>query len=269
MTEYPTYMVGGAIRDYHVHIARVSRNQKLHIRDIDFAVEAPTYQEMLTYVQAMGMNVVVQDPKFGRLKASFWPDLFLGRDSLAYEICKLATNGQVYADFVLTRKDGKYLDGRRPSEVQAATIQEDLQRRDFTMNSLALDVKTGELLDPNNGRRHISERKVQFIGVPADRIVEDYLRVIRYYRFQATLGFSGDAIADLTLRENQEIIGSALSISVSKERVYEELRNILSTMNPVEFMDRCSNIPRRILEAMFVFQDGGIMLEPRLNHLRD
>lgn len=269
MTEYPTYMVGGAVRDYYVHIARVGRNQQLRIHDIDFAVEAPTYQEMLNYVQAMDMKVVVQDPQFGRLKAAFWPDVFLGQDSRAYEICRLATNGQVYADFVLTRKDGKYFDGRRPSEVQAATIQEDLQRRDFTMNSMALDVKTGDLLDPHNGRRHISERKVQFNGVPVKRIVEDYLRVIRYYRFQATLGFSGDVIADLTLRENQELIGSALSNSVSKERVYEELRRMLSTMNPVEFMDRCSNIPRGILQAMFVFQDGGIMLEPRLNHLRD
>lgn len=93
-------------------------------------------------------------------------------------------------EIALFRKDGTYTDGRRPDSVQVGTIEEDAQRRDFTINSLYLNPWTGEVIDPTGkGIKDLNDKIIRFNGRASDRIKEDFLRVFRAYRFSSQLGF--------------------------------------------------------------------------------
>ena len=90
------------------------------------------------------------------------------------------------------RKEGIYLDGRRPSSVEIGTIEEDALRRDFHINALYENPRTGQILDPTGkGLYDIKNKILRFIGNPKDRIREDNLRIFRFYRF-LTKGFTPD-----------------------------------------------------------------------------
>lgn len=89
------------------------------------------------------------------------------------------------------RIDKDYLDGRRPEHVEfGTTLQEDLKRRDFTMNALAYDLQTGQLVDEHFGLNDIENKLIRTIGNPIKRFSEDGLRPIRALRFASTLDFT-------------------------------------------------------------------------------
>ena len=86
------------------------------------------------------------------------------------------------------RGEGAYGDGRHPSEVVfLQDIEEDLARRDFTINAMAIDVAARRLVDPFGGQQDLRDRRLRAVGQPADRFAEDGLRVLRAARFAATL----------------------------------------------------------------------------------
>lgn len=116
------YQVGGSVRDKIMGI-------KPH--DIDFAIGAESFGAMREAILARGGKIFLEMEKFFTIRANL-PEL-----------------GS--ADFVLTRKDGSYSDGRRPDGVTVGTILDDLARRDFTMNAIAINVETGDILDPFDG----------------------------------------------------------------------------------------------------------------------
>ena len=94
------------------------------------------------------------------------------------------------ADITTYRKEGKYVDGRRPEEVEfVKTLQEDLSRRDFTANSIAINPLTCEIIDPFGGQEDIKRKILRTVGNPVDRFVEDGIRLLRAARFSARLGF--------------------------------------------------------------------------------
>ena len=107
------------------------------------------------------------------------------------------------------------------------SIDEDVLRRDFTINAMYLG-GNGDLFDPLEGQKDIEGRNVRFIGNPDKRIKEDYLRILRYFRFLALLDVSepDEAIIEI-IKSNTD----GLSI-VSKERQWDELRAILNLPNP-------------------------------------
>ncbi|KQL49326.1 tRNA CCA-adding enzyme [Brevibacillus choshinensis] len=125
------------------------------------------------------------------------------------------------------RTEGKYEDYRRPSDVQFVNeLRLDLERRDFTMNAMAMDLQN-ELEDPFNGRGDLSERLVRAVGVPAERFQEDALRLLRAVRFAAQLGF---AIEPKTLAA-MKVTAPYLS-HIAVERVREELNKTLDSQAP-------------------------------------
>ena len=88
------------------------------------------------------------------------------------------------------RSDGQYIDGRRPESVSfSETLEEDVMRRDFTINGLAYDVKKEKIIDYVNGLDDIDKRIIRTIGNPVDRFSEDGLRPYRACRFAAKLYF--------------------------------------------------------------------------------
>jgi poly(A) polymerase len=103
----------------------------------------------------------------------------------AFLVLNVSKDGEQY-EIANFRKEGVYLDGRRPANVEIGTIEEDAQRRDFTINALYENPVTGQILDPTGkGLSDIKNRVLRFIGKPKERIKEDYLRVFRFYRFLA------------------------------------------------------------------------------------
>lgn len=125
------------------------------------------------------------------------------------------------------RIEGDYLDGRRPSEVAFSDkIEEDLSRRDFTINSMAYSHLHG-LIDPFNGRDDLNLEIVRTVGSPGERFAEDHLRILRGVRFATELGF---AIEDETYKASKEM--SYLLSNISAERIREEFFKILLSKKP-------------------------------------
>ena len=121
------------------------------------------------------------------------------------------------------RHDGPYLDGRRPSHVRFASLQEDILRRDFTINGMMYDPVADRVIDLVGGRDDLSRRVVRAIGAPQARFQEDRLRMVRAVRFAAGLGF---AIEEETLRAIAE--QAAGITQISWERIGEEVTRILT-----------------------------------------
>ncbi|MCM3743038.1 CCA tRNA nucleotidyltransferase [Sporosarcina luteola] len=114
------------------------------------------------------------------------------------------------------RTESTYTDHRRPDEVKfVRSLIEDLQRRDFTINALALTL-TGELIDPFGGIKDLKSRRIRAVGNAADRFHEDALRMIRAVRFASVLGF---AIEQHTLQAIEDNAASIVHVSVERIKV--------------------------------------------------
>ena len=127
-------------------------------------------------------------------------------------------NGEGY-EVTTFRLDIGYSDGRRPDAIiYGETLSDDLKRRDFTMNALALDLLTEEFVDEHNGLEDIQNKIIRTIGIPEERFTEDGLRPIRALRFISTLGFS---IEEATYRAIYKT--RSITAKISVERFHDEL----------------------------------------------
>jgi poly(A) polymerase len=122
------------------------------------------------------------------------------------------------------RRDGIYADGRHPTEVRyAQTAQEDVQRRDFTINGLLYDPLSDRVLDYVGGQTDIRSHRLRTIGNPFERLSEDRLRMLRAVRFSARFGFKLEPTALAAIRELAPQIDT-----VSAERKRDEIVKILT-----------------------------------------
>ena len=120
-------------------------------------------------------------------------------------------------------------DGRRAVVAFSDKIEEDAQRRDFTMNALYAD-RHGTVIDPLNGLPDLHARRVRFVGDPETRIREDYLRILRFFRFHAAYG-DPDGGIDADGLAACAALAEGLD-SISKERITTELRKLLAANDP-------------------------------------
>lgn len=196
------YEVGGCVRD---------ELMGLKSKDVDFAVEAPSFAAMLAHIERdLGLKVFLAKEEFLTIRAGV-PE---GHKLRAR--CK-------DADFVLCRKDGPSTDGRRPDFVEPGTILDDLARRDFTVNAMAKDPFTGELIDPHNGRFDLIGHTLRFVGDPMVRIREDGLRVMRALRFEITKGLRLDNPSHRAVYSDE---AAEMLKKVSVERIKDELEKM-------------------------------------------
>lgn len=120
-------------------------------------------------------------------------------------------------------------DGRHATVAFTASMVEDAARRDFTMNALYADA-AGEVFDPLNGLSDLQDRRVRFVGDPSARIAEDYLRILRFFRFHAVYGDPNHGIdAEGLAACAAHVEGLA---SLSRERVGAEMRKLLAAPDP-------------------------------------
>lgn len=194
MSGVKIYRVGGAVRDEFLG---------LKPKDIDHAVEAPSYEAMRDYIASRG-TIYLETQQYYTIRA------------------KMPDTGD--SDFVLCRREGKYTDGRRPDEVSVGTIHDDLARRDFTMNAIAVDISTQEVIDPHGGWEDIEKGLIRCVGDPRERFWEDSLRMIRALRFMITRPMMIEPHTDAILRSVD--LADRLEF-VSVDRIREELNKCL------------------------------------------
>ena len=125
------------------------------------------------------------------------------------------------------RIDGEYEDGRHPKEVLfTKNLEEDLKRRDFTINAMAYNEQTG-MVDIFGGVKDLEDKIIRCVGVAGDRFDEDALRIMRAFRFSAQLGFSIEENTRIAAAERAEHLKK-----ISAERIRVELTKLLLSGNP-------------------------------------
>jgi GNAT superfamily N-acetyltransferase len=226
-TDIAFYEVGGAVRDDFMGI---------RTDDVDFAVTAPSYDAMKEHLEAQGFRIFQERPEFATIKAKVPDGHPLQERTLI-------------ADFVLARRDGPSSDGRRPDYTEPGTLEDDLARRDFTVNAIARDID-GNIIDPHGGIADIESRTLRFVGNPMDRVNEDGLRVLRGFRFMVTKQLTPDPE---TWRALTSDIAAERLAGVSDQRVANELDKMLDYDTPgaVALLGQLSP---KMLDA--IFRDG-------------
>jgi len=185
---YEAYFVGGFVRDFLLGIPSM---------DIDIATSA-TPEE----VTALFEKTKNTGAKFGTVTVLF--------GDFAFEVTTFRT-------------DGVYSDSRHPQEVRfSKTLAEDLVRRDFTVNALAMDNK-GQIHDLCGGMTDLQDRLIRAIGLPDQRFQEDALRILRAFRFVSKLDFTIEPATLASIRRNHPLLAN-----ISIERIMQEFKYILS-----------------------------------------
>lgn len=236
------YRVGGAVRDLHLGIPS---------KDHDFAVEltpgidaAKGFDLMREHLVGNGYTIFLETPEYGTIRAHFpntHPEF-----------------GKVTADFTLCRTEGPYSDGRRPDWIRTGTILDDLARRDFTVNAMAVNIETGEGLDPHDGLKDLRLSTLRCVGEPEDRLTEDALRGIRALRFIVTRAMHPDTKLEGVLYS--EWLPPLLS-SISAERRREELGKMFKHNTPLSMWVLHYYASTDLVDAAF---EGDIWLKATL-----
>ena len=127
------------------------------------------------------------------------------------------------------RTEGTYSDNRHPDVVSFGhSLEEDLKRRDFTMNAIAYNIYKGQIVDPYKGQDDLKDKVIRTVGEAGDRFREDALRMLRAIRFSAELGFTIN-IDTFSAIQNNVI----LMEKVSKERIKDEFTKIIMSSSPM------------------------------------
>lgn len=185
------YIVGGCVRD-----SLLDKEPK----DWDITTNSPP--EIIINIFKKTHKVIPTGIKHGTVT-------LLGEDNAPYEVTTF-------------RKDGKYLDSRRPENVEFINdIYEDLSRRDFTVNAMAYNDEEG-LIDYFSGLKDLKSNIIKCVGNPNERFNEDALRMLRAVRFASKLNFSIDKITEKAIKDNHSLIKN-----ISIERIREEFNKII------------------------------------------
>lgn len=188
------FLVGGCVRDYLLNFP---------IKDYDIVTDIPIL-ELSEMFSTNGWKVI-------NTGASYLV-LTISKDGSQYEI----------ANF---RKDGIYLNGRCPTNVEIGDIYQDAKRRDFTINAIYYNPITDEYIYPiDKSKQDIKNRTLRFIGNASDRINEDYLRVFRFYRFLACKNLNPDV---RSLKACREYFNKACELT-SHERIRVEIERMIN-----------------------------------------
>ncbi|HET6940525.1 MAG TPA: CCA tRNA nucleotidyltransferase [Sphingomicrobium sp.] len=191
-----TRYVGGAVRDELLD---------LPVSDVDLATRLRP-DEVVERLEAVKIRAVPTGIDHGTITA--------------------VSNGHPF-EITTLRRDVS-TDGRRATIAFTDDWEEDAARRDFTINALSADPVTGHVYDYFGGKEDLLARRVRFIGDPLERIAEDHLRILRFFRFHARFGQGepdAPALAACSLRAND-------LMALSRERIADELLKLLAVADP-------------------------------------
>lgn len=235
---YEIYIVGGAVRDLLINRPT---------NDWDFTTNATP--EQIT---------------------SLFPDSFYN-NSFGTVGIPSKTEGMEPHEVTTFRSEEGYSDFRRPDNVKwGTTLNEDLSRRDFTINALAIEVTSfspleTSVIDTFGGQKDIDSKKIKAVGDPFARFHEDALRMMRAVRIAAELGFSIEKHTEEAILSNAPLIQR-----IAKERVKEELFKIMASANPthgIELMRQVGLLAEVLPELDKTF--GVEQKSPNRHHIYD
>lgn len=191
---FSLYLVGGAVRDFLL---------KKENDDADFTTDATPDEVIKLFPKA----TIPTGIKHGTVTVIF--------NKQSYEITTFRT-------------EGKYSDSRHPDNISfVRSLEEDLSRRDFTVNAFAASTKDGAIIDLHNGLEDLNNKVIRAIGCAKQRFDEDALRMLRAIRFASKLGFKiEDSTFDAIKKDSSRIT------IISKERIREEIFKIIDSPNP-------------------------------------
>lgn len=198
--------VGGAVRDTLLGLG---------VKDIDVATPL-TPEEVIARLEAADIRSVPTGIDHGTVTA-------------------ILPKGPVE---ITTLRHDVTTDGRRATIAYASEWQDDAARRDFTINALYADPVTREVFDYFGGLEDLGHRRVRFIGDPHQRIREDHLRILRYFRFQARFGSQpADQLSETACAEL-----AAMLKGLSRERIGMEMLNLLGLRDPAPTVARMAQL---------------------------
>ena len=198
--DYEVRIVGGAVRDI-----ALGKEPK----DIDFATDA-TPDEMMNMLDKAKVKTVPTGIEHGTITAVI--------DDEPFEITTLRAD--------------KETDGRRAEVEFVRSWEEDAKRRDLTYNAMSMDID-GNIYDYNGGMDDLQDKVSKFVGDPAERIKEDYLRILRYFRFQSKL--DNPKWDEDTLNAIKDNVQGIKGLSV--ERIWQEMSKLLMSTNAEESLE--------------------------------
>ena len=187
---FKAYVVGGYVRDYL---------RKIKTNDIDICTNA----------RVKDLMEIFKDYKVTPLE---YGNILLETKDYLYEITTF-------------RKDIDYINNRKPIIEYVDTLEEDITRRDFTVNSICMD-KDGKIIDLLNGKKDLNKKIIRTIGDPYFKIKQDSLRILRAIRFASCLNFKIEDNLKTAIKENKDLLKD-----LSYERKKEELTKIFTSDN--------------------------------------
>lgn len=225
------YIVGGACRNLILN---------KEIKDWDFTT-----------------NLTPEEMKKIFPKNSFYNNIF-GTFSVVGE------NKDIF-EITTFRKEGTYSDGRHPDEISwGKTLDEDLERRDFTINSIAIKYKEGkvEIIDPFKGQEDLEKKIIRAVGDPDKRFKEDALRLMRGVRIAGQLEFDIEKKTLESIKKNAKLINN-----VAGERIRDEIFKILLSPTPSKGIEllRQSGLLKELIPELL----DGYGLDQKGHHIDD
>ncbi len=223
---FDAYLVGGAVRD-------TLMGKPAHDYDITTAATPEETEAVFSGFRVVGTGI-----KHGTVT--------------------VVING-VPVEITSFRKESAYTDGRHPDSVTfSRDVNDDLCRRDLTINAIAYSVKKGTV-DPYGGVTDIENRVIRCVGSPDERFAEDHLRLLRAMRFASVLGFRVDEATRLSIHENRKYI-----LTVSHERIFSELCRLVCGDNAKAVLHEYSDVIFLLIPELAVqkgcrreYGDGG------------
>lgn len=244
---FETYIVGGCVRDL------LSENPPAGgPKDWDITTSAKPEEILKIFPDSFYEN------EFGTVGVKV--ELFIknGNVSREHDVIEVTTY----------RIESKYSDKRRPDSVSfAKTLEEDLSRRDFTINAIALKLVTNnlqpttyEIVDPYKGQDDIKNKIIRAVGDPADRFDEDALRMMRAVRFHAELGYVIEKKTFEAIKKNTKYLKH-----IALERIKDELTRIILSNNPAEGIDMLHKT--ELLEYITPELEKGVGVKQNRHHI--
>ena len=218
--KYTLFLVGGVVRDALVH-------QKIESPDLDLTTNA-TPDQIRALVEPVADAVWLQGERFGTIGLRI---------------------GETRMEITTHRSEFYTSSSRKPSVTFSLNLEDDLSRRDFTVNAMAIAVDSGNFFDPFNGKSDLENKILRTPLSPFESFNDDPLRILRAARFSA--GYD--------LQPVQEIVDTAKDLAeriliVSAERIREEFLKLLSLENPTKGFEFLENV--NLLAKIFSFESN-------------
>jgi tRNA nucleotidyltransferase (CCA-adding enzyme) len=275
---FEVFLVGGCVRD--LVMSQILSEYRLgrEPKDWDITTNAKPEEIILLFEKTIYENkfgtvgvcipIETDISSFVAHETSFNADLSVTHETYLNKNEKPEENGTHVTKYHILevtpyRIEAKYTDNRHPDDIMFSdNIEDDLKRRDFTVNALAYNPNKRQLIDIYKGQEDIKDKVIRAVGNPNDRFQEDALRMLRAIRFSTQLNFAISYDTMQAISENSKLIQN-----ISSERIRDEFVKIIMSDNPVSGIGLLQKL--NLLKYIIPELEEGIGCEQKGAHIYD